>query len=101
MSMSLNEAQKKHLRKLGHSLKPLVTVGGKGLTENVVREADLTLKHHELIKIRLSGMERDSKQAVAQELCEQLNAELIQAIGHVILVFRRNPQNIKIELPKR
>ena len=51
--MTSSNADKKHLRRLGHNLKPVVTVAGNGLTENVTNEIERALTDHELIKIKL------------------------------------------------
>lgn len=87
--MTLLNTDKKHLRRIGHNLKPVVTVASKGLSANVLAEVDRALTDHELIKIRLSVGDRETKQAVSQQLCEQSGAELIQTIGHTVLLFRK------------
>tara|TARA_R110000787_G_scaffold333_4_gene1078 strand:- start:2282 stop:2587 length:306 start_codon:yes stop_codon:yes gene_type:complete len=87
--MTLLNTDKKHLRRIGHNLKPVVTVASKGLSANVLAEVDRALTDHELIKIRLSVGDRETKQAVSQQLCEQSGAELVQTIGHTVLLFRK------------
>jgi RNA-binding protein len=96
--MKLTETQKRYLRKLAHPLKPLVLIGQNGLTDSVLREIDLTIAHHELIKIRVSGADRDDKKVMIGKICEQVNAELVQQIGHVAVLYRR-AEKPKIELP--
>ncbi len=98
--MKLSEAQKKHLRGLGHKLKPLVMVGEAGLTEAVYAEFESTLEHHELIKVRVRVGDRDARDATIQTLCERSGAELVQRIGNVALLYRQNPQKQRIRLPK-
>ena len=80
----------KQLRAIGHSLKPVVTVAGKGLNDAVLLEIERALNDHELIKLKLAVGGRDSRQALGEELCQRTGAELIQAIGNVILVLRRS-----------
>jgi RNA-binding protein len=87
--MTTSAADKKYLRALGHQLKPVVTVAGNGLTENVVTEVDRALRDHELIKIKLAVGDRDTKKAIITDLCAQTEAQLIQSIGHMILLFRK------------
>ena len=86
--MPLSTSQKKHYRTLGHNLKPVVTIAGKGLTETVMIELDRALEDHELIKIKLVITDRDARKTCAQEICQSLNAELIQEIGKVALLYR-------------
>ena len=97
---ALTQSQIKHLKALGHSLRPLVLVGQAGLTEGVVNEARSTLEHHELIKVRLVGEDRDERQTMAESLAEQIGAKIVQRIGHIVLLFWRNPKQPKILLPK-
>lgn len=79
----------KQLRAIGHKLKPVVTVAGKGLNEAVLAEVERALTQHELIKIKLAVGDRGAKAAVSAELCERTGAELIQRVGNIILVLRR------------
>ena len=86
--MTLTSSRKKYLRTLGHSLHPVVTVAGKGLTDAVVAEVDRALNDHELIKIKLAVGDRELKKATVAEICSRLDAEAVQRIGHVLLLFR-------------
>lgn len=80
--------RKKYLRSIGHKLKPVVTVAGKGLTDNVVAEIDRALNDHELIKIKLAVGERELKKLAINEICSRLKAENVQTIGHILLLYR-------------
>ena len=91
MSKSANPDHKQ-LRAIGHKLKPVVTVAGNGLTEGVVAELDRALNDHELIKVKLAVGSRETRTAIAGQICERLGAELIQAVGNIILMLRRSPK---------
>ncbi len=80
----------RQLRAIGHKLKPVVTVAGKGLTEGVIGEIDRALEQHELIKVKLAVGDRAARAATAEAVCEACGAQLVQAIGSVILVLRRS-----------
>lgn len=82
------QSQRKHLRALGHHLKPVVTIAERGLTEGVEAELERALQDHELIKVKLALAEPDSRRELAQALCEQHGAELVQQVGKVILIYR-------------
>jgi RNA-binding protein len=88
--MNLSEHQKKFLRGLGHGLKPLVMVGDAGLSEPLVAEFESTLDHHELIKIRVRVGDREARDAIIRELCDNSSAQIIQRIGNVALLYRPN-----------
>ncbi len=98
--MTLKESQKKYLRGLGHQLKPTITVGDKGLTETLMSEYESTLAHHELIKATVRVGDRGARDGIIRELCSKCSAELIQRIGNVALLYRENPEDRKIRLPK-
>lgn len=87
--MTLSAGDKKHLRQLGHSLNPVVTVAAKGLSENVLAEVERALEDHELIKVKFAVADRDVKQQLIDELCRQSAAQLVQTIGHIALIYRK------------
>lgn len=82
---TLTTERKKYLRQLGHSLKPVVSVAAKGLSETVLKELNRALEDHELIKVKLNV---DDNKAMSQQLCESVNADLVQSIGNIVLIVR-------------
>lgn len=87
--MSVSQDTKKHLRAIGHNLNPVVTVAGKGLTEGVLGEINRALSDHELIKVRLTVGDRDLKKQLISDICGQSGGEMIQVIGHILLLYRK------------
>ncbi len=87
--MSLSATQKKQFRTIGHALNPVVTVAGNGLNEGVQTEIHRALEDHELIKVKFAVGDREIKKALIRELCTLCNAELVQEIGNIALVYRR------------
>jgi len=98
--MPLSKKQRTALKALVHHLNPVVLVGQNGLTEAVIKEIGVALNDHELIKVRISGAERDEKQQMIEEIAAQTGSELVHTIGHTASFFRRHPKNAKITLPK-
>ncbi len=96
--MALNAKQRKHLKGLAHHLKPVVLVGNAGVTAAVLKEVELALGYHELIKIRLPGIDRDERHAMLEQICAAATAEAVQEIGRVAVVYRRG-EKPRIELP--
>ena len=86
--MPVSNADKKRFRAIGHKLKPVVIIAQKGLTENIRVEIERALSEHELIKLKLLTSTRDEKHALTEELCGYFDAQCIQSIGHVILLYR-------------
>ncbi len=84
--MKLSESQKKHLRRLGHQLKPVIMIGDAGLTDAVSSEFDWTISHHELIKVRVRVGDRKARDEVIAALCTQSSASLVTRNGNVALI---------------
>lgn len=89
MSKKANQ-DSKQLRAIGHKLKPVVTIAGKGLTEGVIAELDRALTDHELIKVKVAVGSREARSALAAQISAQLGAELVQSIGNMVLLLRRS-----------
>jgi len=67
-----------------------VLLGAKGLTEAVVAETNVALLAHELIKVKINGAEKEDRIIIANDLCQQLSAELVQLIGNTAIIYRKN-----------
>ncbi len=89
----MNKEQLLNLRKQAHHLKPVILIGQKGLTEAVINEIDLALKAHECIKIKISGVEKPERQTINNQILSSVNAHLIDTIGHVLVIYRKNEQS--------
>jgi RNA-binding protein len=98
-SMTLSVRQKKHLRRLGHDLKPVVMTGAAGVSPALLAELDGALEHHELVKVRVRTGDRAARDGMISELCEETRAELVQRIGHIALLYRPRPEDPAITLP--
>ena len=95
--MALTSKQNRFLRGLAHKLKPVVMIGNAGVTDNIIQEIDNSLSHHELIKVRVSGMERSDRNDSIAELCKKTNSELVNTVGHIAIFFRAGkPPQIKL-----
>ncbi|MGH8311118.1 MAG: ribosome assembly RNA-binding protein YhbY [Steroidobacteraceae bacterium] len=97
--MELTERQRRHLRKLGHALKPVIQIGDAGLTEPVANETERALRDHELIKVKVHGTDRDARDAMLAELARRTGSALVQRIGHVAVLYRPNPEMAKLVIP--
>jgi len=99
--MALSVNQKKHLRGLGHSLKPVVMVGDAGISDALLEEFETQVEHHELVKVKVRAGDRDARDSMIGELCRRGRAELVARIGNVALLYRRNEEEPKVALPRR
>lgn len=98
--MNISATQKRHLRTLGHHLKPVVRVGQHGLREAVIGEIGIALDAHELIKVKIAA-DREARTQMAADIAAATGADVIHSIGQVVLLFRRNPKNPRVALPSR
>ncbi|TCJ18204.1 YhbY family RNA-binding protein [Parasulfuritortus cantonensis] len=84
----LTPPQRKFLKAQAHSLKPVVMIGGNGLTDAVLKEAERALAAHELVKIRCLGDDRAAREAWLVEICARLDCAPVQHIGKILLVYK-------------
>ncbi len=87
--MDLPTDKRRELMARAHHLKPVILTGSAGITDALVTEADKAIEHHELIKVRLGGAEREERKAMAAELSKRLRADLIGTVGAVIVLYRK------------
>jgi putative YhbY family RNA-binding protein len=85
----MTPAERKALKARAHNLYPVVTIGGKGLTDAVVAEIDFALKSHELIKVRAGAMARDEREEAFQAISRRTGAEPVQHIGKIFVLYRK------------
>ncbi|MFO7543096.1 MAG: ribosome assembly RNA-binding protein YhbY [Thiobacillus sp.] len=85
---SLTTAQRQHLKSLAHSRQPVVMIGSNGLTAAVLKEIELALAAHELIKIKTSSNELDTRRAWLEEICTATAAVPVQQIGKILVIYR-------------
>ncbi len=92
MEQSLDPATRKRLKRIAHHLDPVVLVGEQGVSEAVAAETRRALDDHELIKVRILAGDRETRGALARELAERTGSAIVQNIGRITVLFRRNPE---------
>lgn len=88
--MPLTPKQRQQLKAQAHKLKPIVFIGYQGLTEAVQKEVDRALYDHELIKVRVQVEDRDERRECFSELCTAMQAEPVQLIGNIGIIYRKS-----------
>lgn len=99
--MPLSKNQIKHLKTLSHDLKPVIMVGQNGVTENILKELEIALDFHELVKIKIAGEDKESRAEMIKQLSSAASVEIVQKIGKTLTLYRKNKQKPKIEFPKK
>ena len=97
--MALTERQLRFLRGKAHALKPVVMLGSRGLTDNVVAEAVQALRDHELIKVRVRADGRERRDALLAALVARADCTLVTRIGHVAVLYRAAAPQPRLVLP--
>jgi len=90
-SIPLN-IQRRELKARSHTLRPVVMISDEGLSPNVLAEIERSLKSHELIKVRISGADREERNTMLAAMCSHTGAMPIQHIGKIVVIYRENPK---------
>ncbi len=96
--MELSENQRRFLRGRAHALKPIIQIGGKGLTEAVAKETARALHDHELIKVR-APVPTGGRDALLAQLAQRTGSTLVHRIGHVAVLYRPNAAKPGLVIP--
>jgi RNA-binding protein len=96
----VNPKQISYLRGLAHSLNPVVMIGNNGLTDSVLKEIDMNLNAHELIKIKVMGDDRALRTQMLADICEKSNAVAVHHIGKQLVVYRKS-EKARIVIPQK
>lgn len=96
----MNSKQISYLRGLAHNLNPVVMISNKGLSESVLKEINVNLDAHELIKIKVMSDDRALRIQMLTDICTQTNAIAVHHIGKQLVVYRQSTKP-KIVVPQK
>jgi len=96
---TLKGSQRKNLRAQAHHLKPLVMIGAKGVTDQLVGSVDIALNDHELIKVKF-GEFKEAKKEISEEIAKATKSELVGLIGNIAIFYRRHPDPEKRKIKR-
>jgi RNA-binding protein len=96
----LTGKQRRHLRSLGHTIKPIVQVGKGGIDEGLVKALDQALADHELVKVKIGEGAGVDREEAAESLARETQSEVAQVLGNTVLLYRADPEDPQIKLPK-
>lgn len=94
--MEMNTKQIKHLKSLGHKLNPIVTVGQHGMKESINNELEIALDYHQLVKLKVNVGDREARDALVQQISDTHKALLVQRVGNVALLYRKNKNKTSV-----
>ena len=88
----MDSAERKRYRRIAHHLHPIVMVGDGGVSDAVIAETNRALDDHELIKVKVNAMDRQDRGEMIDALAAACQAETVQKIGKIVVLYRRNPE---------
>jgi len=90
-TLNLTSQARSALRAAAHPLRPIVWIGDKGLTDAVLKEIDVMLNAHGLIKVRVAGHEREARETMLTAICAQLSCAAVHHLGKTLILHRPDP----------
>lgn len=97
--MNLTSKQRQYLKSLAHPLSPIVRIGKARVSPEVIKETQISLEAHELIKVRIDEEESDARSEFAGTLALAAAAEVVGVIGKTAILYRQRVEKPKIKLP--
>ncbi|HEX6747521.1 MAG TPA: ribosome assembly RNA-binding protein YhbY [Longimicrobium sp.] len=98
--MAITPKQRAYLKSLAHHLKPVAYIGKEGVGDASIRSVQEALNTRELIKVKvLEASPLDVREAGAELEQRIADAQLVQTIGRIAVLYRRHPEKPEIQLP--
>lgn len=95
--IELSPTERRALRAAAHHLNPTVTVAGNGLAPNVLKEIAVSLRAHELIKVKLQGIERTERDSLLAQIVAELDCAPVQHIGNTLILWRPRSEEDEVQ----
>src|SRR5690554_2853387 len=99
--LDITSQERSALRAAAHPLRPVVLIGDRGLTESVLKEIDLNLKAHQLIKVRVAGDDRVARGEMLDTICETLSCAQVHHLGKTLIIYRPEPNAQNLLAPAK
>ncbi len=98
--LTLSSKQRRYLRSLAHHLHPVVQIGDRGLTDQVMAKVDAELEVHELIKVKMATKDRAEREAMGERMASKTGSAIVQRIGKIVAIYRPRSKKPTIRLPE-
>ncbi|HUS32812.1 MAG TPA: ribosome assembly RNA-binding protein YhbY [Kofleriaceae bacterium] len=96
----LTGKQRRHLRALAHDMKPIVQIGKGGIDGGLISALDQALSDHELVKVKVGENAGVDRHEAAENLATATKSQVAQVLGNMLLLYRPDPDDPQIELPR-
>lgn len=99
-NLEITPRERSALRAAAHPLRPVVLIGDNGLTDAVLKEIDLALSAHGLIKVRVAGEERSAREEMLGSICDTLSCAAVHHLGKMLILYRPTVEQIEASKPQ-
>lgn len=96
----LTSKQRAYLKSISNKLNPVFQIGKSGLTAAQISQIDDYLRVHEIMKIRVLDNSLYTAKEASSEIAEVIEADVVQVIGSIGILYKENKKEPKIQLPK-
>lgn len=94
----ITSKQRAALRSMSNDMPTIIQVGKGGIGENLLKTVSDALEARELIKLCVLDNSDYSAREAADELSEELGADVVSVVGKKIVLYRESVNNKRIEL---
>ena len=95
--LEITSKERSTLRSAAHALKPVVQIGDNGLSEAVLKEIDLNLNAHSLIKVKVASDDRQERGEMLDKICDELSCAKVHHLGKTLILYRPGKSVIDTE----
>ena len=96
----LTSKQRAFLRGIANTIDTIVHIGKGGMSDEIIKQADDALTAREIIKGKCLESCPITPREAADTIAERINADVVQVIGFKFVLYRPNPDEPVIKLPK-
>ena len=96
----MTSKQRAYLKSLANELNPVFQVGKSSLTPEVTEAVTEAFHNRELLKIAVLKNCMDDPKEIASIIAERTHSQVVQVIGKKIILYKPDPKEPKIILPK-
>ncbi|MDD6479393.1 MAG: ribosome assembly RNA-binding protein YhbY [Oscillospiraceae bacterium] len=96
----LNSRQRAQLRAMANGYDTIFQVGKGGISEQLIKQVDEALEARELIKLRVLETSPSSSREAADEIAQEVGADVVQVIGSRFILYRESKDKKTIVLVK-
>ena len=96
----MTSKQRAYLKGLAMNIEPVFQIGKSSVGPELTDAVSECLKKREIVKLNVLKNCADDPKDIASVIAERTKSVVVQVIGRKIVLYKRNNENPKIELPK-